>query len=49
MSIGVFKSSPINSIHNIVGIPSLQIHRLQNIITIASKRGNEQAKSHGKH
>jgi len=33
-----FKSSPCSSIYNITGIPSLQIRRLQNVMTTASKR-----------
>lgn len=35
ISIGVFKSRPCSSIYNIARVPSLQIRRLQNVITRA--------------
>ena len=44
ISIGAFKSSPINSIHSIAGMPSLQICRPQNVITTASKKAMNKLK-----
>jgi hypothetical protein len=48
ISIGAFKSSPCSSIYNIAGMPSLQIRRLQNVMTTASRRALNK-KNHGKH
>lgn len=44
ISIGAFKSSPWSSIHNIAGIPSLHICRLQNDISIVTKRASNKLK-----
>lgn len=38
ISIGDFKSRPCSSIYNIARIPSLQIRRLQNVMTTVTKR-----------
>ena len=44
ISIGAFKSNPINSIHNIAGISSLKIRSLQNVIITASKKASNELK-----